>query len=454
VSLDRRAVETPPVREVAELVAWFRERERAPADWKVGIEYETLPQVAGTRDPVPFDGPRGIEAALRAFARWGYEPFEEQGRAIAAQRGGLTVSIEPGGQMELSGRPFRDVHVVAAELERHLEMGRAIGADLGIEFLAAGYRPWGTPATACWVPKARYAVMRPFLASRGSRAPDMMSMTASAQASFDFGGERDAGEKLRLALAAQPALVAILANSPYVDGADTGWQSFRTEVWNQTDPARCGLLAFAFGPGFEAETYRHYAEWALDVPMVFLRRDGRYLPTGGITFRRFLAEGLSGHRATLLDWEDQLSTLFPEVRLKGVVEVRGADSVAPPLVKGLAAFWKGLLYNRESRDWAWDLVRRLTVAERVELRDAAGREGLRARLPDGRTLRELAVQLLDASSLGLCRQGACGQRGEDERVWLEPLQERAVGGRSPADDARDALQQGGAPALSRLLQLA
>jgi glutamate--cysteine ligase len=454
VSLDRRAVETPPVREVAELVAWFRERERAPADWKVGIEYETLPQVARTHDPVPFDGPGGIEAALRAFSRWGYEPFEEQGRAIAAQRGGLTVSIEPGGQMELSGRPFRDVHVVAAELERHLEMGRAIGADLGIEFLAAGYRPWGTPATARWVPKARYAVMRPFLAARGARAPDMMSMTASAQASFDFGGERDAGEKLRLALAAQPALLAMLANSPYVDGADTGWQSFRTEVWNHTDPARCGLLAFAFEPGFEAETYRHYAEWALDVPMVFLRRDGRYLPTGGITFRRFLAEGLSGHRATLLDWEDQLSTLFPEVRLKGVVEVRGADSVAPPLVKGLAAFWKGLLYNRESRDWAWDLVRRLTVAERLELRDAAGREGLRARLPDGRTLRELAVQLLDASSLGLCRQGACGQRGEDERIWLEPLQERAVGGRSPADDARDAFQQGGAPALSRLLQLA
>jgi glutamate--cysteine ligase len=296
--------------------------------------------------------------------------------------------------------------------------------------------------------------MRPFLAARGRLAPDMMSMTASAQASFDFGGERDAGEKLRLALAAQPAVVALMANSPIVNGAEVGWKSFRTQVWNHTDPARCGMLAFAFEPGFEAETYRRYAEWALDVPMVFLRREGRYLPTGGITFRRFLAEGLGGHRATLLDWEDQLSTLFPEVRMKGVVEVRGSDAGAPEMVKALAAFWKGLLYNRESRDWAWDLLRRLSVPERLALRDAAGREGLAARLPDGRTLRDLAAQLVEASSLGLCRQGACGQRGQDERIWLAPLQERAASGRCPADDALDAFRGGGAPALSRLLRLA
>src|SRR5512137_1885615 len=447
-------METPPVREVADLAAWFRDRERAPADWKVGIEYETLPQVTGTQEPVPYDGPRGIEAALRAFSRWGYEPFEEEGHAIAAQRGGLTVSIEPGGQMELSGRPFRDVHVVAEELDRHLEMGREIGRELGIDFLAAGYRPWGSPATAAWVPKARYGVMRPFLAARGARAGDMMSMTASAQASFDFGNERDAGEKLRLALAAQPAVVALAANSPVVNGAASGWKSFRTEVWNATDPARCGLLPFAFEDGFESETYRRYSEWALDVPMIFLRRDGRYLPTDGATFRSFVGGGLLGHRATILDWEDHLSTLFPEVRMKGVVEVRGADAVPPEMVKGLAAFWKGILYNRESRDWAWDLVRRLSVPDRVALRDAAGREGLGARLPDGRTLRELAVQLLDASSLGLCRQGACGQRGEDERVWLAPLQERAASGRCPADDALDAFREGGDAALSRRLRLA
>ncbi|HVP68720.1 MAG TPA: glutamate-cysteine ligase family protein [Anaeromyxobacteraceae bacterium] len=454
MSLDKRQGASPPVTGVGDLVDWFRARERPSAQWKVGIEYETLAQVRGTTDPAPYGGRAGIEALLRAFSRFGYTPFEEDGHAIAAEKGGLTISIEPGGQVELSGRPFRDVHEVAAEIDRHLEMGRAIGEDLGVDLLAAGYRPFGTPATARWVPKARYAVMRPFLAARGRLAEDMMSMTASAQASFDFGSERDAGEKLRVALAAQPALAALVANSPVVAGRDVGWKSYRTEVWTHTDPARCGMLPFAFEPGFEEATYERYAAWALDVPMVFLRRDGRYLDTRGATFRSFLEEGLSGHRPTLQDWEDHLSALFPDVRLKGVVEVRGADSVAPALVKALAAFWKGLLYNRESRDWAWDLVKRLGLEERLALREAAGRLGLAARLPGGKPLAELAGELVEAASLGLCRQGACGERGEDERVWLSPLKELAAARRSPADAALEAFRSGGAPALSAVLRVA
>ena len=454
MSLDKRAGESPPVREVGDLVAWFRARERPPAEWKVGIEYEALPQIRGTREPVPYDGPRGIEAVLRAFSRYGYRPVEEAGRAIAAERAGLTISIEPGGQLELSGRPFKDVHEVAAEIDHHLQMAGAIGEELGVELLGGGYRPWGSPATARWVPKARYAVMRPFLRARGRLAEDMMSMTASAQASFDFGSERDAAEKLRVALAVQPAVVALCANSPIVDGSEVGWKSYRTEVWNHTDPARCGLLPFAFEPGFEEDAFRRYTEWALDVPMVFLRREGRYLEPGGATFREFLARGLSGHRPALSDWEDHLSALFPEVRLKGVIEVRGTDSVAPELVKALAAFWKGVLHSKESRDWAWDQVKRLGLEERVALRDAAGREGLSARLPGGRSLAELAAELLDASSLGLCRQGACGQRGEDERVWLAPLKAIAASRRSPADLALDAFRSGGAPTLSAHLRIA
>ena len=454
MSLDRKIAESPPVRGLDDLVAWFREREHPAAEWRVGIEFEALAQAAGTTDPVPYAGPRGVEAILRAYSRFGYEPFEENGRAIAAQKGGLTVSIEPGGQVELSGRPFQDVHAVAEELDRHLEIGRTIGSELGVEFLATGYRPWGSPETAQWVPKERYAVMRPFLSARGRLAPDMMSMTGSAQASFDFASERDAGEKLRVALAAQPAVVALCANSPVVRGAESGWQSYRTEVWNHTDPARCGILPFAFEPGFEEDAYRSYAGWALDVPMVFLRREGRYIDTGGITFRRFLSEGLHGHRATLADWEDQLSVLFPEVRMKGVIEVRGADGVPPPMVKALAAFWKGILYSRESRDWAWDLVRRWSVAERVALRDAAGRQGLRAGTPDGRTLAALAVDLVDAAKLGLCRQGACGQKGEDERIWLAPFAERADAARSPADDALSAFRAGGDAGLAEHLRIA
>ncbi len=442
MSLDAAIHESPPVRGVDDLVAWFTARERPRAGWKVGLEHEKLPLVAGTLAPLAYDGAPGVAAVLRAFARFGYEPFEEEGRIIASQKSGLTVSIEPGGQLELSGRPFADVHVVAAELDRHHEKCRDIAEDLGVEFLAAGYRPWGTPDTVPWMPKNRYAVMRPFLSARGRLAPDMMAMTGSAQASFDFSGPGDLAGKLRVALAIQPAVTALFANSPVVNGRPSGWKSYRVAVWEETDPARSGLLAFAFEPGFEADPYRRYVEWALDVPMIFLRRGGRYLDTGGRTFRAFLAGGLAGERATVLDWEDHLTTLFPEVRVKGVVEVRGADACDPTMTKALIAFWKGILYDRSAREEGWDLVRRLSVEARRALMVAAGRDGLSARLPDGRTLDELAAALVEASANGLCRQHCCGEGGEDERIWLAPLRERAASGRSPADDALDAFRRG------------
>ncbi len=453
MSLDRGAGESPSIGGVADLAHWFRARERPPSEWKVGIEHEKIALLAGTTDPVPYDGPRGIAAVLRGFGRFGYQPFEEEGRIIASQHGGLTVSIEPGGQLELSGRPFKDVHVVAAELDRHVAKCRSIAAELGVELLAVGYRPWGTPDGVPWMPKSRYLVMRPFLAARGRLAPDMMAMTGSTQASFDFSSERDMAEKLRVALAAQPAVTALFANSPIVSGRDSGYQSYRAQVWREVDPARCGVPAFAFEPGFEDDAYRRYAEWALDVPMVFLRRGGRYLETGGRTFRAFLEHGLDGHAATVSDWEDHLTALFPDVRVKGVVEVRGADACDAALVKGLAALWKGILYSRESRDWVFDLVRDLTLAQRDELAGAAARQGLRARAPDGRTLRELARSLVDAAELGLCRQNACGEQGQDERVWLGPLAERLDSGRSPADDARDAFRHGDR-ALAEYLRIA
>jgi glutamate--cysteine ligase len=454
MSLDARTHESPPVRGVDDLVAYFTARERPRESWKVGLEHEKLAILAETTAPLPYDGPRGVAAVLRAFSRYGYVPFEEDGRIIASQCDGLTVSIEPGGQIELSGRPFADVHVVAAELDRHLAKCHEIAGELGIEFLAAGYRPWGSPSTAPWMPKHRYEVMRPYLAARGRRAEDMMAMTASAQASFDFGSPDDMADKLRVALAIQPVVAALFANSPVVDGRPSGWKSFRIAVWDDVDPERQGLLAFAFAPGFEQDPYRHYAEWALDVPMIFVRRRGAYVDPRGRTFRAFLAEGLDGERPTLADWEDHLTTLFPEVRVKGVVEVRAADACDAELTKALVAFWKGILYDREARAWGWDLVKGLAVPERRALMTAAGREGLSARLPDGRTLAELAQVLVDAASNGLCRQHCCGQRGEDERVWLTPLRARAASGRSPADDALEVFAHGGDRALARHLRCA
>ncbi|HYQ81997.1 MAG TPA: glutamate-cysteine ligase family protein [Anaeromyxobacteraceae bacterium] len=454
MSLDRRTGESADVRGAEDLVAWFRARERPASEWRVGIEHEKVGILAGTVEPLPYGGERGVAAVLQAFSRYGYTPFEEGGHVIAAQHGDLTVSIEPGGQVELSGRPFKDVHEVAAELERHLAKCRALARDLGLEFLAAGYRPWGTPGSVPWMPKARYQVMRPFLSARGRLAADMMAMTGSTQASYDFGSERDMGEKLRVALAAQPAVVAACANGPVVDGRESGWKSYRVEVWNHVDPARCGLLGFAFEPGFDGEAYRRYVEWALDVPMIFVRRGGGYLDPRGRSFRAFLAEGIEGQGPTVDDWEDHLTTLFPEARVKGVVEVRGADAVEPALAIAVAAFWKGLLYSKESRDWAWDQLRRFTVAERRALMDAAGREGLDGRAPDGRTLRQVLLTLLEASAAGLCRQRCCGETGEDERIWLAPLRARAESGRSPADEALEAFRRGGDRALAAQLRCA
>ncbi|WP_242346361.1 glutamate--cysteine ligase [Anaeromyxobacter terrae] len=442
MSLDARTHDSPPIAAIEDLVAWFRARERPRDGWKVGLEHEKLLLRAGTLDPVPYEGPGGVAEVLRGFTRFGYEPFEEEGRIIASQNDGLTISIEPGGQLELSGRPFADVHVVAAELDRHIEKCAELARELRVEFLAGGYRPWGTPVESPWMPKNRYKVMRPFLAARGRLAPDMMAMTASAQASFDFSGEIDLAEKLRVALAIQPAVVALYANSPVVQGREIGWKSYRTAVWEETDPARCGILAFAFEPGFEEAPYRRYVEWALDIPMIFLRRRGGYLETGGRTFRQFLAEGLGGERATISDWEDHLTTVFPEVRVKGVIEVRGADSCSAPMAKALLAFWKGVLYDREARARAWDVVKSFTVAERRAFMRTAGREALAGLAPDGRAISEIARALVEVAAGGLCRQNCCGQRGEDERVWLAPLAERAASGRSPADEAIEAFRRG------------
>jgi len=454
MSLDARKAESPPVRGEADLIAWFRERERPRDAWKVGLEHEKVLLRAGTLDPVPYEGEDGVAAVLRAFTRFGYEPFEEEGRIIASQKKGLTVSIEPGGQIELSGRPFADVHVIAAELDRHIEKCREIGQRTGVEFLATGYRPWGTPRTSPWMPKNRYAVMRPFLAARGRLAEDMMAMTGSVQASFDYADEPDLADKVRVALAVQPAITALLANSAVVEGRPSGWKSYRTKVWLETDPARSGILPFAFEPEFAREPYRAYAQWALDVPMIFLRRGGRYLDPRGRTFRAFLAEGLEGERATIADWEDHLTTLFPDVRVKSVVEVRGADGSGPELTKALAALWKGILYDREARAAAFEPVRGLSLADRRAFVVAAGREGLAGRLPDGRGVLSVAREVVGAAAAGLCRQRCCGDRGDDERLWLAPLEERILSGRSPADEALEVHAREGDRALAAFLRCA
>lgn len=433
MSLDAPRAASPLVESVDQLVETFRRAEKPPERWKVGMEHEKIGVLAGTVDPVPYEGNRGIGEVLRRFERWGYEPVVEDGHAIALQGPGRTITLEPGGQFELSGRPFDCAHACRKELLSHIARARAVSRELGLRFLAVGYRPFGTPAGARWMPKARYAPMRAYLPTRGARALDMMTMTATVQANYDWSDEDDVRRKMRTAMGVSPIVAALFANSFLVNGEDSGFATFRYEVWRDVDPDRCGLLPFVFDDDF---SYRRYVEWTLDIPVIFVRRDGRYLPANGVTFRRFWREGLHGERATVGDYQDHLTTLFPEVRLKNVLEVRGADAGDPEMNAALPALWKGLLYDETACAEAWKLVARESFDERLALQRDVARLGLRAEV-GGRKVLDLARELFAIAAAGLTGSGCRDAAGRDERAVLEPLRAVLESGRTPADVWRE-----------------
>jgi glutamate--cysteine ligase len=283
------------------------------------------------------------------------------------------------------------------------------------------------------MPKARYAPMRAYLPTRGARALDMMTMTATVQANYDWSDEDDVRRKMRMAMGVSPIVAAIYANSFLVNGRDSGFATFRYEVWRDVDPDRCGLLPFVFDDDF---SYRRYVEWTLDVPLIFLRRGGRYLPANGVTFRRFWKEGLHGERATVGDYQDHLTTLFPEVRLKNVLEVRGADAGDPDMNAALPALWKGLLYDENACAEAWKLVARESFDERLALQRDVARLGLRAEV-GGRKVLDLARELVGIAASGLLGTHCLDAAGRDERAVLEPLRPVLESGRTPADVWRE-----------------
>ncbi len=440
VSLDNRPARDEPIASVDQLIAFLREGEKPRERFRVGMEHEKIGLVGDTVAPVPYDGSRGIEELLSRLPRFGYDLFLEEGRPIAALQGGLSISLEPGGQLELSGRPFACSHDLSRELNRHLALVRALGAELGQIWMGVGYRPFGRVADARWMPKGRYRRMREHLARTGALGLDMMTMTATVQANFDFSDEADMARKVRAATLVSPLVTALFANSPLREGRESGYLSFRTEVWRQTDPARCGLQAWALHPDFG---YRAYVEWALDVPMIFVRRDDDYRDPRGLTFRRFMAEGLDGERATLTDWEDHLTTLFPEVRVKRVIEVRGADAGTAEMCAALPTLWKGLLYDPDATEAASKLVR-AGHAELVALSEDVSRRALSARLGN-RTVLDLARELVDIAVAGLHHQRGCGG---DEVRFVEPLRQVLEDRRCPAEVALAKLrgELGGDPA--------
>lgn len=414
-----------------DLVAYFRGGAKPPGSFRVGIEQEKI----GVRDdgaPVPYEGTTGIEELLRRLEARGLTAKREDGHVIALERGGDRITVEPGGQVELSGAALPTAARGAEVLRSHVAEVRELAAGLGIRFLGIGARPFGTIDDVPWLPKRRYAVMRTYFPAHGrsSRlAHHMMRQTATVQANFDYLDEAEATTKIRTAFGVTSIVTALFAASPISEGRPNGFKSFRAAIWLETDEDRAGLLPFVFEPGF---AFRDYAEWALDVPMFFVVRGGHYRPAGAITFRRFIHEGFEGERATLADWELHLSTLFPEVRLKRYVEVRGADAGPLEMAAALPALWRGLLDDRRACADAWSLVAKHDFAAREALRRAVPRQGLAARLGT-HSLRDLAVDLVRIAREGLSRLPG----GQDDAKLLAPLDAYVAAGRCPADDLLD-----------------
>jgi glutamate--cysteine ligase len=397
----------------------------------VGVEQEKI-GVRPSGAPAPYEGEGSIVSILDGLEARGFAPTREDGHAIALERGGDRITLEPGGQLELSGAALPTAAACRDELVAHVREVTALGRPLGVRFLGVGLRPFGRIDEVDWLPKRRYRVMRDYFPrfGRSSRlAHHMMKMTATVQVNLDFAGEADAVEKIRTAYGVTSIVTALCAASPIVEGRPSGWKSFRAAVWLETDEERCGLLPFVFEPGF---SFRDYVQWALDVPMFFLVRDGVYRPVGRLPFRRFLAEGFEGTRATLEDWDIHLSTVFPEVRLKRTIELRGADAGPLPVAAGLAALWRGLLDDPEARAAAWALVANRPFADREALRREVPRVGLTTRFA-GRPLRDLAVEICRIADAGLRRL----PNGQGDRPLLDPLHAYASAGRSPADDLLD-----------------
>jgi glutamate--cysteine ligase len=432
----RDQIDMTPLTSRDELVAWLEAGVKPPSEFRIGTEHEKTPFTLIGHRPVPYDGPRGIGALLEGMQLLlGWEPIIERGNIIGLYdvTGGGAISLEPGGQFELSGAPVETVHQTQAELMAHLAQVREVAAPLGIGFLGLGMTPSWSRAEIPVMPKGRYKIMTNYMPKVGRYGIDMMYRTCTVQTNLDFSSEADMVKKLRVSLALQPVATALFANSPFTEGKPNGFLSFRSEIWRDTDNARSGMLPWAFedGMGFE-----RWVDYALDVPMYFVKRGDTYIDVAGSSFRAFFegkSNALPGERPTLSDWANHLSTIFPEVRLKRYLEMRGADGGPWDRLPALPAFWVGLLYDDVSLDAAWDIAKRWDAEERQLLRDEVPRLGFKARIGDS-YLFEIAKECLALAHAGLRRRGRIDHIGRDETRHLEPLDRIIDRGRTPAED--------------------
>ena len=423
------------------LVAWIAAGEKPKSKWRIGTEHEKFVFQTGTLAPVPYAGPAGIRALMEELIRrYAWLPIRENGNVIALKRPegemGGTISLEPGGQFELSGAPLETLHETADETEKHLQEVIDVGEDLAIGFLGVGFSPKWRLDEVPHMPKQRYEVMTRYMPKVGSRGLDMMYRTATVQVNLDFATEADMVKKLRVSLALQPIATALFASSPFTEGKPNGFQSMRSEVWRDTDKRRTGMLPFVFEDGMG---YERYTDYALDVPMYFVYRAGKYIDVAGSSFREFLAgklKGLEGLRPTADDWSDHLTTLFPEVRMKRFLEMRGADGGRWNSITALPAFWTGLLYDEAALDQAWLMVKDWSADERENLRNGVTRTALKTPFRNT-TAGELARQALRISRLGLKNRRRINELNQDEATYLAPLDVIAGNGRTVSDQLLD-----------------
>ena len=413
-----------------ELEAYFHDAGKPRERWRVGTEYEKVGIYRDTGQAIPYFGKRGVDFILRELIeRFGWEPEEQNGNIIALSRDKAQITLEPGGQIELSGEPCESIHCTYAEFNQHIRELLEVTEPLGIIFLGLGMQPVSRLEEIEWVPKKRYRIMAPYMLKVGKLGQRMMKQTATVQANIDYGDEKDAMAKFRTGMGLAPVLIAMFANSPICDGGINGYRSFREHIWTDTDRSRAGLLKFAFAP--EA-SFAHYVEYALDVPMYFIIRKKDYIDMTEVTFRQFLQYGHNGERATLEDWGDHLTTLFPETRIKRYIEVRSVDSQPPELMPALSALIKGAFYDADCLQASWDLVKGWSWDERMQVYLDSHRDALAARIRRYALL-DIAKEFLEIAWEGLRRQNQVNDLGDDETIYLKPLKDLLAMGKCPAD---------------------
>jgi glutamate--cysteine ligase len=422
-----------PIHSKAQLVEYIAQGCKPRENWLIGTEHEKFVFHTETMRPVAYEGENGIGALLQGLTEFGWAPVEEKGKLIALTQNGANITLEPGGQFELSGAPLLNVHQTCRETNDHLNQVKAVGQKLGVGFLGLGFNPKYKREDIPWMPKGRYAIMRRYMPLKGSLGLDMMLRTCTVQVNLDFASEADMVKKYRASLALQPIATALWANSPFVEGKPSGFKSYRANIWTDTDPDRTGLLPFVFEDGM---SFERHVDYVLDVPMYFVYRDGTYIDVAGSSFRDFMQgklAALPGELPTMGDWADHLTTIFPEVRLKRYIEMRGADGGPWRRLCALPAYWAGLLYDTVALDAAWDLVKDWTLEERAKLRADVPRLGLQAPFRKG-TVQDIARETLKIARDGLERRAQLDSYGRSEAVFLETLDRSAESGLTPADE--------------------